>query len=150
MRAVVQRVSSAEVSVNGEIVGSIGQGLVVLLAVESNDGPDDVAFMQRKLTTLRLFDDSEGKMNRSVRDVSGAILLISQFTLYGDCRKGTRPSFSRAAEPVPAQEFYERLASGIRGEGIRLETGCFQARMKVSLVNEGPVTLIVDSKKRLY
>jgi len=150
MRAVVQRVSKAQVSVEGEIVGSIGAGVVVLLAVGSGDGTQDLAFMVRKLVNLRIFNDADGKLNRSVADVNGEILLISQFTLYGDCRKGNRPSFTRAAPPNEADATYQQLAEELRSRGVRVATGRFQAMMTVSLVNEGPVTLIIDSKKEFH
>lgn len=150
MRAVVQRVSKAQVSVEGEIVGSIGAGAVVLVAVGSGDGTKDLAFMVRKLVNLRIFNDADGKLNRSVADVDGEILLISQFTLYGDCRKGNRPSFTRAAPPDEADATYQQLAEELRSRGVRVATGRFQAMMTVSLVNEGPVTLIIDSKKEFH
>lgn len=150
MRAVIQRVDKANVSVNNEIVGRIGKGLVVLIAVENNDSEKDLEFMKRKIIGLRVFNDEEGRINRSVRDVSGEILLISQFTLYGDCRKGNRPSFTRSAVPEIAEKTYLRLAESLQGEGIRVDTGKFQAMMKVSLVNDGPVTVIVDSKREFY
>jgi D-aminoacyl-tRNA deacylase len=150
MRAVVQRVDSAEVKVGNRSLASIQGGLLALVAVGVDDGPDDVAFIGRKLLNLRVFGDQEGKMNLSVRDVGGAVMLISQFTLYGDCRKGNRPSFSRSAPPATALALYRQLADWIEREGVRVETGRFQAMMKVALVNDGPVTLIVDSKKAFY
>lgn len=150
MRAVVQRVSTAQVAIEGEVVGSIGTGLVVLLAVEADDGPDDRAYVVRKLAALRVFNDSEGKLNLSALDVGGEILLISQFTLLGDCRKGNRPSFTRAAPPSEADETYQRVAQELRERGLRVATGRFQAMMSVSLTNEGPVTLILDSRKQFY
>ena len=150
MRDVVQRVSKAQVSVDEEIVGSIGTGLVVLLAVGSRDGSEDLGFMVRKLVNLRVFNDAGGKLNRSVVDAGGEILLISQFTLYGDCRKGNRPSFTRAAPPDKADATYKQLAEELRSRGVRVATGRFQAMMSVSLVNEGPVTLIIDSKKEFH
>jgi D-aminoacyl-tRNA deacylase len=150
MRSVVQRVDGAEVVVANRSVGSIQRGLVVLVAVGSEDGPEDVDFMSRKLINLRVFNDRDGRMNLSVRDVGGAVLLISQFTLYGDCRKGNRPSFSRAAPPKSAEELYAQLADRIEREGVPVRTGRFQAMMKVSLVNDGPVTLIIDSKRNFY
>ena len=150
MRAVVQRVEEASVTVGEVVQGAIGRGLLVLLGVESEDTRDDLLFMARKLVSLRVFDDGSGRMNRSVREVGGDLLLVSQFTLFGDCRKGTRPSFSRAADPETAERMYEELAAAIRQEGLKVETGLFQARMRVSSVNEGPVTLIIDSRKKLY
>ena len=150
MRAVVQRVEEASVKVGEKVQGAIGPGLLVLLGVESGDTRDDLLFMARKLVSLRIFDDGSGRMNRSVREVGGDLLLVSQFTLFGDCRKGTRPSFSRAADPETAERMYEELAAAIRQEGLKVETGLFQARMRVFSVNEGPVTLIIDSRKKLY
>lgn len=147
MRAVVQRVLHAEVTVDGEVIGAIQKGLLVLVAVEASDSEGDVAYMSRKLLGLRIFDDSEGKMNLSVTDVKGEVLLISQFTLFGDCRKGTRPSFSRAASPELAEALYLQLVDKIRQEDTPVSTGRFRARMKVSSANEGPVTLIIDSRK---
>jgi D-tyrosyl-tRNA(Tyr) deacylase len=135
------------VTVGGETVGSIGKGLVVLVAVHGDDGPADLAFIKRKVVNLRVFNDSSGKMNLSVKEVGGAILLVSQFTLYGDCRKGNRPSFSRSAGPNLAGELYEALAREFASDGIDVATGRFQAMMKVELVNDGPVTLIIDSSK---
>jgi D-tyrosyl-tRNA(Tyr) deacylase len=150
MRAVVQRVLNADVKVGTSVAAAIGRGLLVLLAVETGDTLKDVAFMSRKLLGLRIFEDPQGKMNLSVSDVEGEVLLISQFTLLGDCRKGNRPSFIRAAQPELAESLYLQLADQIRQGGIRVETGRFRARMEVSLVNEGPVTLILDSNKKLY
>jgi len=150
MRAIVHRVLQASVSVEGKVTGAIEKGLLVLVGVESNDGEEDVAFLCRKLTSLRVFDDSTGRMDRSVVDVKGQLLLISQFTLFGDCRKGTRPSYSRAAPPELAEYLYERLAARIRLEGILVRTGQFRAHMEVSSINEGPVTLIIDSRKKFY
>ena len=150
MRVVVQSVLQADVTVAGSRVGDIDRGLLVLVAVEAGDSQEDVEFVSRKLVNLRIFDDSEGKMDLSVSDIEGKILLISQFTLFGDCRKGTRPSFSRAAPPEMAEELYVQVGERIMLEGIPVETGRFRARMEVSSVNEGPVTLIIDSKKKLY
>jgi D-tyrosyl-tRNA(Tyr) deacylase len=150
MRSVVQRVEKASVTVDGNIVGEIGKGLVVLLAVEKEDSEKDLEFMTRKLVGLRIFNDSSGKMNLSVLDISGEILLISQFTLYGDCRKGNRPSFTRSAGPEVAKTTYLDLADSLREQGIQVSTGEFQAMMKVFLVNDGPVTVIVDSNKNYY
>jgi D-tyrosyl-tRNA(Tyr) deacylase len=145
MRAVVQRVDGARVTVDGETVGSIGRGVVVLLAVHGDDGQEDLAFIKKKLVNLRIFNDSAGKMNLSVKEVGGAMLLVSQFTLYGDCRKGNRPSYSRSAGPGLAEELYDSLVQEIGADGIDVATGRFQAMMKVELVNDGPVTLIIDS-----
>jgi D-tyrosyl-tRNA(Tyr) deacylase len=150
MRVVVQRVSKAHVEVQGAVVGAIQDGLLVLLGVEESDRQEDVDFICRKLVGLRIFEDLEGKMNLPVSSVGGQILLVSQFTLFGDCRKGNRPSFSRAAHPELAQKLYIQLAEKMRQKGLQVETGCFRAQMKVDSTNEGPVTLIIDSKKNFY
>ncbi|WP_437226247.1 D-aminoacyl-tRNA deacylase [Planctomicrobium sp. SH661] len=147
MRAVVQRVTSASVSVDGEIIGQIGSGFLVLLGVTSDDSQKDVIYLAEKLCGLRVFEDAEGKMNCSIEEAKGAMLIVSQFTLYGDCRKGRRPSFIDAARPEIAQPLYNSLVAEIRGHGIHVETGRFQAQMAVSLVNDGPVTLLLDSRK---
>lgn len=148
MRSVVQRVKHASVTVNGEKVGTIAAGLLVLLAVGQEDGADDISWMADKIVGLRIFEDQGGKMNCSVMDVGGEILLVSQFTLYGDCRKGKRPSFSTAAPPEMARALFEKSVEGIRSYGIKVETGIFQAEMDVELVNDGPVTILLDSKKK--
>jgi D-aminoacyl-tRNA deacylase len=145
MRAVIQRVERAGVTVDGEVCGQIGAGLLVLLAVEQDDEEKDLAFMSRKILNLRVFDDDKGRMNRSIKEAGGELLVVSQFTLYGDCRKGNRPSYSRAAGPEKAERLYEQLIQEMRREGVRVAGGRFQAMMKVTLVNDGPVTLIVDS-----
>jgi D-tyrosyl-tRNA(Tyr) deacylase len=150
MRAVIQRVEEARVTVEGRVVGEIPKGLLVLLAIEASDGLGDLAFLKKKILNLRVFEDEQGKMNLSLRDAGGSVLMVSQFTLYGDLRKGNRPSFSRAAPPTQAQELYEELIEQLRSEGITVEAGKFQAMMKVALVNDGPVTLIVDSNKQYY
>lgn len=150
MRAVIQRVKEAAVRVDGRVVGSIGPGLLVLLGVQDGDTHDDLEFVRRKLIQLRLFNDQEGKLNRSLTDVRGEILLVSQFTLFGDCRKGNRPSFSRAAPPDLAEQLYRELAQALQGEGVRVATGIFQAMMEVQLTNDGPVTVILDSKKEFH
>jgi D-aminoacyl-tRNA deacylase len=147
MRAVVQRVSSANVTVDGEVVGRIGRGFLVLLGVAHDDEQADVVYTAQKLIGLRVFEDEDGKMNRSLQDVGGAMLIVSQFTLYGDCRKGRRPSFIEAAPPEKADSLYRQVVAEIRGQGIVVETGRFQAQMQVELVNDGPVTLLVDSRK---
>ncbi|HEY3281774.1 MAG TPA: D-aminoacyl-tRNA deacylase [Armatimonadota bacterium] len=147
MRAVVQRASYGRVSVEGEVTGEIGNGLVVLLGVGQGDGAKDVEMMADKLVNLRVFLDDEGKMNRSLLDVGGDLLLISQFTLLGDCRKGRRPSFIDAAAPEEARRLYEEVATAIRRQGVRVGTGVFGAMMKVELANEGPVTLLLDTTR---
>ncbi len=150
MRAVIQRVEEAEVTVEGATVGEISKGLLVLLAVEASDGLQDLAFLKKKILNLRVFEDKQGKMNLSLRDAGGSVLMVSQFTLYGDLRKGNRPSYSRAAPPTQAKGLYEELIEQLRSEGITVEAGKFQAMMKVALINDGPVTLIVDSNKQYY
>lgn len=150
MRAVIQRVSRAKVAVEGRTVGRIGPGLVVLAAVAAGDTDKDLAFIRKKILQLRIFPDEAGKMNRSLLDAGHSILLVSQFTLYGDCRKGNRPSFSRAAPPDAARTEYRRLGAMLREAGVEVETGRFGAMMELSLVNDGPVTLIVDSRKAAY
>ena len=147
MRAVVQRVTRAEVRVEGEVVGQIGQGFLVLLGVAADDQREDVVTTAAKIVGLRVFEDDEGKMNRSLSEVGGAVLAVSQFTLLGDCRKGRRPSFIAAAAPELANRLYEEFIAEVRGQGILVATGRFQAEMQVSLVNDGPVTLLIDSRK---
>ena len=147
MRAVVQRVSSASVVVEGRVAGEIGPGLLVLLGVSTRDAATDAAYLAEKVAGLRIFEDADGKMNRSVADAGGAVLAISQFTLYGDVRRGRRPSFDEAARPEQARELYEAFVTQIRQRGLRCETGQFQAMMSVALVNEGPVTILLDSGK---
>jgi D-tyrosyl-tRNA(Tyr) deacylase len=148
MRAVVQRVTQARVEVDGAVTGEIGGGLLVLLGVGKSDTAADAEFLAEKLAGLRIFSDEAGKMNRSVLDAGGAILAVSQFTLYGDCRKGRRPGFDLAAPAEQARELYEHFVAAARRAGVRVETGVFQAHMAVSLVNDGPVTLIVESPTR--
>ncbi len=147
MRAVIQRVETASVSVQGRVVGRIQNGLLVLLGVEEGDGAPDLAYMRRKIVHLRVFEDDAGRMNRSIVDIRGAVLLVSQFTLLGNTRHGNRPDFTRAAPPAEAQQLYEELACAIRGDGVPVECGVFQAMMKVALVNDGPVTVLLDSRK---
>jgi len=146
MRVVLQRVTEARVDVAGATVGSIGAGLVILLGVAIGDRPEDALYLADKVTTLRIFPDNDGRMNRSLLDAGGALLVISQFTLYGDCRKGRRPSFDQAAPPDQARELYEYFIQQLRLRNILVQTGVFQAEMQVYLVNDGPVTLLVDSK----
>jgi D-tyrosyl-tRNA(Tyr) deacylase len=147
MRAVVQRVSRAEVTVGGESVGKIGMGLLVLLGVAADDSERDADYLAEKVTGLRIFEDEAGKMNLAVGQAGGAVLAVSQFTLYGDVRRGKRPSFDEAAPPERAGELYEYFVQRIREAGLSCETGRFRAMMKVELVNEGPVTILLDSGK---
>jgi D-aminoacyl-tRNA deacylase len=148
MRAVIQRVEQASVKVNGQVVGEVDCGLLVLLGVSKSDREDDADYLVDKIIGLRIFEDEQGKMNRSVAEVAGAILMVSQFTLYGDVRRGKRPSFDEAARPEEARRLYEYAVTKIRKAGLRCETGEFQAMMKVSLVNDGPVTILLDSEKK--
>ncbi|MGC9372521.1 MAG: D-aminoacyl-tRNA deacylase [Thermovirgaceae bacterium] len=147
MRAVVQRVSRAEVRVEGNPTGKISNGLCVLLGVHREDERDDIQWMAEKLVNLRIFEDDSGKMNRSLLDVGGSLLVVSQFTLYGDCRKGRRPSFVDAAGPEKAKAFYEEFIEMVRSMGIQTAEGVFQAMMDVELTNQGPVTLVVESRR---
>ncbi|WP_088186324.1 D-aminoacyl-tRNA deacylase [Desulfosporosinus sp. FKA] len=147
MRSVVQRVKRASVTVLGETVGEISAGLLVLLGVGLKDQEADIAWMVDKLSGLRIFEDSAGKMNRSLLDTGGEILLVSQFTLYGDCRSGKRPSFTAASPPERAKIIFEQTKEGLRNKGLHVETGVFQAEMDVELVNDGPVTILLDSEK---
>ena len=148
MRAVIQRVEKASVSVEGEIKGQIGAGFLVLIGVEEGDGDADFKYIADKVPNLRVFEDDQGKMNRSLLDVGGEVLAVSQFTLLGDARGGRRPSFIAAARPETADPMYERLVAEWRARGIRVETGVFGAHMKVALVNDGPVTILLDSRRR--
>lgn len=147
MRAVIQRVSRARVAVEGRTTGEIGMGLVVLLGVGKDDSPEAAAYLAEKTAHLRIFADSEGKMNRSLLDCGGAALVVSQFTLYGDARGQRRPGFTRAASPEEANRLYEEYVRVLRGLGVRVETGVFQAHMEVELTNDGPVTILLDSEK---
>ncbi len=147
MRAVIQRVTEASVTVEEKIVGSIQRGFVVLLGVSESDTQEDVIWIAGKIAGLRVFEDSDGKMNLALADVAGGILLISQFTLYGDCRKGRRPSFIEAARPEKANLLYQSVAAELKGFGLTVETGTFQAHMDVRLLNDGPVTLLLDSRR---
>ena len=148
MRACVQRVSRAEVRVEGEVCGRIGPGLLVLLGVAEGDTEADALKMADKIVGLRIFEDDEEKMNRTLADVAGSMLVVSQFTLLGDCRKGRRPSFTDAAPPELAETLYEAFVSAVRGQGVTVATGRFRENMRVSLENDGPVTLLLDSRKR--
>ncbi len=145
MRAVIQRVKEASVTVGGSIVGKVSQGLLVFLGVGEGDTVSDGQYLAEKIANLRIFSDSEGKMNLSCKEAGGEILAVSQFTLYGDCRKGRRPSFSTAASPELANELYLEFIDALKNQGLRVETGVFQAHMDVDLINDGPVTLIVYS-----
>lgn len=145
MRAVVQRVTQASVTVQEETIGRIDAGLLVLLGVADDDDPRDADWMAAKIVNLRIFEDEAGKMNRSLRDDRGAMLVVSQFTLYGDCRKGRRPSFVKAAPPEKGEALYQRFVQQVRQLGVIVATGRFRSRMAVALVNDGPVTLIVES-----
>ncbi len=147
MRAVVQRVKKSTVTVSEKIAGSIGQGLMVLLGVGKEDDDRDIEYLSEKILNLRIFMDENGKMNKSLLDIGGHILVVSQFTLYGDCRKGRRPGFDKAAKPEIAKELYEHFVNKCREAGVLTETGIFQADMLVDISNDGPVTLLLDSKK---
>jgi D-tyrosyl-tRNA(Tyr) deacylase len=147
VRAVLQRVSRARVVISDREHTSIGSGILVLLGVEKGDTPEDAAILTKKIVELRIFEDAAGKMNRSLLEVKGAILAVSQFTLLGDCRKGRRPSFDDAAPADEARQLYEVFVENVRASGVPVETGAFQATMSVELVNEGPVTFILDSRK---
>lgn len=147
MRAVIQRVSEASVKVDGNIIGAIDTGYLILLGVEEGDTEKEAQYMADKISGIRLFEDEEGKMNLALSEVGGSILAVSQFTLMGDARKGRRPSYSTAARPEEANKLYEYFVKLLRDQGFKVETGQFQADMKVSLVNDGPVTILLDSKK---
>ncbi|MCD6507669.1 D-tyrosyl-tRNA(Tyr) deacylase [Candidatus Poribacteria bacterium] len=147
MRAVVQRVSEASVSIDGEIVSRIGKGLLIFLGVGAGDTESDAEYLADKIANLRIFEDEKGKMNLSVLDVGGEAMVVSQFTLYGDCRKGRRPSFTQAAKPDKAQVLYSYFILRLREEGVPTREGVFQAHMKVNLTNDGPVTILLDSGK---
>ncbi|MDD6563812.1 MAG: D-aminoacyl-tRNA deacylase [Clostridiales bacterium] len=147
MRAVIQRVTSASVEVSGEVIGKIGKGLLVFLGVGDGDTEQDLNYIADKTVGLRIFSDEDDKMNLSVTDVNGEILVVSQFTLYGDCRKGRRPNFTSSMEPKRAQEMYEMFIDRIKGKGISTEHGSFGADMQVKILNDGPVTILLDSSK---
>ncbi len=148
MKAVLQRVISASVEVDGTIVGKIGTGLLVLLGVANGDGEADCRYLAEKLRTFRIFSDEQGKMNRSLVDVGGAVLLVSQFTLLGNTANGRRPSFEGAAPPDEAKRLYEQVAADLRASGMLVETGIFAAHMRVELLNDGPVTFVLDSRDK--
>jgi D-tyrosyl-tRNA(Tyr) deacylase len=147
MRAVIQRVKRAEVRVNGQAVGAVGAGMLVLLGIGKEDTPEAADSLAEKIVNLRIFDDEQGRMNRSISETGGGLLCVSQFTLYGDCRKGRRPSYDRAAPPDMARRLYEAFVGSARTRGIIVATGQFQAMMDVELVNDGPVTLLLDSER---
>ena len=147
MRAVIQRVKSAQVYVDGRLSGKIGNGLLVFVGVGRGDDENDVSYLVSKLPDLRIFEDTSGKFNLSLKELNGEMLIVSQFTLYGDCKKGRRPSFTEAEEPTTAKILYERLINRLREQGVPIQTGEFQAKMEVHLVNDGPVTLLLDSRK---
>jgi len=148
MRAVIQRVKSAEVRVDGRLTGEIGKGLLVLIGVGKGDGENDISFFASKLPELRIFEDLSGKFNLSLKDIQGEMLVVSQFTLYADCSKGRRPSFIGAEEPAAAKGLYERLVSRLREQDVPVQTGEFQAHMEVHLINDGPVTILLDSREK--
>lgn len=147
MRAVVQRVSKAKVTVEGNVVGGIGKGILVLLGVGTEDDDNDMNYLAEKILNLRIFEDDNDKMNLSLLDIKGELLVVSQFTIYGDARKGRRPNFMNAAPPNTAKDMYERFTELCKEQGIRVETGAFGEHMDVELVNDGPVTILLDSKK---
>ena len=147
MRCVIQRVTEASVTVEGEVIGQIGRGFMVLIGVSAEDTDKDLKYMAEKVPNLRIFEDEQGKMNLSLKDVGGAILAVSQFTLYGDARGSRRPSFIQAARPEQANALYEQLVAAWRAQGLTVETGRFRAEMQVALVNDGPVTILMDSAK---
>ena len=147
LRAVYQRVKEAKVTVDGQVTGSIGKGALIFLGIAEDDTEKDLDYIVDKCINLRLFEDKNGRFNLSLKDVSGEVLLVSQFTLLGDCRRGRRPSFSQAMAPEDARKMYQRAIEKVRSRGIRCESGVFQAHMEVSLVNDGPVTVLIDSKK---
>ncbi|WP_311491955.1 D-aminoacyl-tRNA deacylase [uncultured Anaerococcus sp.] len=147
MRAIIQKVTEASVRVDNELISEIGNGYMILLAVKETDKDDDLAYIKKKIANLRIFEDEDGKMNLRLKDTGGEILLVSQFTLYGDARKGNRPSFTMSAGLEKADDYYQRLRDELIDEGFTVKTGQFQAHMEVSLVNDGPVTIILDSER---
>jgi len=146
MKAVIQRVKSAEVRVDNRVTGTIGNGLLILLGVGKGDSESDISFLTSKIPDLRIFEDGSGKFNLSLKEIGGEMLVVSQFTLYADCKRGRRPSFTDAEEPAAAKDLYERFISRLREQGITVKTGEFQAKMEVHLINDGPVTLLLDSR----
>lgn len=148
MKVIVQRSKEASVTVNGQVTGQISLGFVVLVGITHEDTVEDVQYIADKVANLRVFEDEEGKMNHSLLDVRGEILSVSQFTLYGDCRKGRRPNFMKAAKPDQAEELYELFNTVLKDKGIKVETGIFATMMEVKLTNDGPVTLVIDSKEK--
>jgi len=147
MRAVIQRVKRAEVRINGQAVGTVGAGMLVLLGIGKEDNLEAASSLADKIVNLRIFDDEQGRMNRSIAETKGSLLCVSQFTLYGDCRKGRRPSYDQAARPEVASQLYEAFVESVRAKGITVATGQFQAMMEVELVNDGPVTVLLDSER---
>lgn len=147
MRAIIQKVTRASVKVENELISEIGNGYMILLAVKQTDTDDDLLYIKKKISNLRIFEDEDGKLNLSIKDTGGEILLVSQFTLYGDARKGNRPSFTMSAGLEKANNYYERLSDELISEGFTVKTGKFQAHMEVSLINDGPVTIILDSER---
>ena len=150
MRAVIQKVKKASVSVDNKLVSEIVYGFMILLGVKDTDKEEDIEYIKKKISKLRIFEDNEGKMNLSLKDVGGEILMVSQFTLYGDARKGNRPSFSQSAKADKAEKYYEILINQLKEEGFKVKTGIFQTHMEVSLVNDGPVTIILDSERIVW
>ena len=149
MRAIIQKVTKANVVVEGDLISEIGNGYMILIAVKDTDNEDDLAYIKRKIANLRIFEDEDGKMNLSIEDVGGKILLVSQFTLFGDVRKGNRPSFIQAARPEKANEFYEIMKKELINDGFDVKTGKFQTHMEVGLINDGPTTILIDSERIL-
>ena len=147
MRAVIQRVKSAAVAVDGEIIGQIGKGLLIFVGVARDDGPDDVSYLANKIANLRVFPEHDRLLHFTTAEIGGGVLVVSQFTILGDCRKGRRPSFDQSASPELAENLYEELVSALARTGLPVATGRFRAMMEVSLINDGPVTLLLDSKK---